>query len=85
MGVLPLQFRAGESAESLGLTGREIFTITGLCGDIKPGQEMIVRAEQEKGESRTFSVICRLDTLVEVNYYRHGGILQTVLRSLIRD
>ncbi len=85
MGVLPLQFREGDSAESLGLTGRELFTIEGLDGDIKPGQEIMVRAEQENGDSKVFPVVCRLDTLVEVNYYQHGGILQTVLRSLITN
>ena len=83
MGVLPLQFREGESSESLGLTGHERFDILGMSDDIEPGKIFNVRVSNpEGGESKQFSVICRLDTPVEVDYYRQGGILPAVLRHL---
>jgi aconitate hydratase len=83
MGVLPLQFKDGESAASLGLTGLEHFTITGIAGeDVTPGGTAHVEAEREDGSSVAFGVGIRLDTGVEVEYYRHGGILQYVLRDL---
>ncbi len=85
MGVLPLQFKAGDSAASLGLTGRELYHLEGINGDIKPGQEVAVRAVGEDQTTKTFSVIARLDTPVEVNYYKNGGILQMVLRELLRE
>ncbi|MBV8429971.1 MAG: aconitate hydratase AcnA, partial [Solirubrobacterales bacterium] len=78
MGVLPLQFKAGESVESLGLTGRERFTITGLAGVEEIPRELTVKA----GE-REFSVTVRIDTPKEQRYFRHGGILQFVLRQLL--
>jgi len=83
MGVLPLQFRDGESVESLGLTGHEEFAIEGLNDQVAPRQELTVKATDTKtGEVRSFQVICRIDTPVEVDYYRNGGILPTVLRHL---
>ncbi|MCH9001119.1 MAG: aconitate hydratase AcnA [Planctomycetes bacterium] len=83
MGVLPLQFREGESCESLGLTGHERIDIPGISDDIGPGQIVTVRVTNpEGGDSREFSVICRLDTPVEVDYYQQGGILPAVLRQL---
>ncbi|MCH7993090.1 MAG: aconitate hydratase AcnA [Planctomycetes bacterium] len=83
MGVLPLQFREGESCESLGLTGHERIDILGMSDDIGPGQIVTVRVTNpEGGDSREFSVICRLDTPVEVDYYQQGGILPAVLRQL---
>lgn len=85
MGVLPLQFQPGESWQSLGLTGHEYFDIVGLNDDLRPGQTLEVRATSEGGVTRTFTVVCRLDTAVEVNYYRNGGILQTVLRNFLRE
>ena len=84
LGVLPLQFKAGNSAASLGLTGRELYHLEGISDDIKPGQEVTVRAVSEDRTSKAFRVVMRLDTPVEVNYYRNGGILQTVLRDLLR-
>ncbi|MFQ5552564.1 MAG: aconitate hydratase, partial [Thermoplasmata archaeon] len=84
MGVLPLQFLDGEGAVSLGLTGRETFDTEGLNDDLEPGQKIIVRAEGEDGP-KTFKVILRAESPVEVNYYRHGGILQTVLRNLLAE
>lgn len=85
MGVLPLQFQPGEGWPGLGLTGHEHFDIVGLNDDLQPGQTLEVRATREGGETRTFTVVCRLDTAVEVNYYRNGGILQTVLRNFLRE
>ena len=87
MGVLPLVFKDGhaERAESLGLTGRETFDILGLSDDIKPRQELTVKATKEDGTVVTFNVIARLDTPVDVDYYKNGGILPTVLRKLVRE
>jgi aconitate hydratase len=83
MGVLPLQFKPGQNAETLGLTGQEIITIGGIHDDMKPGQEMIVVAERPDGTRLQFTVTARLDTPVEVVYYANGGILPTVLRRLL--
>jgi aconitate hydratase len=85
MGVLPLQFMPGESRESLGLTGRETFDITGLSDDITPGQTVTVNVTREDGSTFSFRTVARLDSSVECDYYRNGGILQTVLRRLVRD
>jgi aconitate hydratase len=85
MGVLPLEFKPGDNASSLDLSGREMFDIEGLSADIRPRQELTVRALEPKGSERRFSVIARLDSLVEVDYYKNGGILHTVLRSLARQ
>jgi aconitate hydratase len=81
MGVLPLQFQEGEGREQLGLTGEEVYDIEGLDDDLKPGQELEVVARGD-GEEKRFTVICRIDTPVEINYYRNGGILHTVLRRM---
>jgi aconitate hydratase len=82
MGVLPLQFKDGESVQSFGLTGRETFDILGI-ETIQPKQDVVVRATSEDGIVKEFTVICRIDTLVEVQYYRNGGILPTVLRKFL--
>jgi len=84
MGVLPLQYQSGQTAESLGLTGREVFEITGLTGDLRPRQPVAVAARREDGSLLSFHAIARLDSPVEVDYYRNGGILQTVLRNLLK-
>jgi aconitate hydratase len=84
MGVLPLQFKEGDSHQSLELTGREIFDILGIEGDLQPKQELSVVATDANGVSKTFKVIARIDSPVEVEYYRNGGILQTVLRKFIQ-
>jgi aconitate hydratase len=84
MGVLPLQYAEGESAESLGLTGRESFDIAGLA-DITPGAELTVKATSDDGETKGFMVRARVDSPVEVEYLRNGGILQTVLRQLLKE
>jgi aconitate hydratase len=82
MGVLPLQFLAGESAQSLGLTGEEIYEIETAE---KPGQSLFVTARDPAGKTKTFSVRARIDTAVELEYYRNGGILPTVLRGFARS
>jgi len=79
MGVLPLQFKAGETHETLGLTGEETFSITGISDSLKPMQELTVKAD-----GKEFKVICRLDSVVEIDYYKNGGILHTVLRSFLK-
>ncbi len=84
MGVLPMQFQPGENAQTLGLTGREVFDITGIAGDLEPGQVVKVRARHEDEGVVTFSAIARLDTPVEVEYYRNGGVLHTILRRMIQ-
>jgi aconitate hydratase A / 2-methylisocitrate dehydratase len=85
MGVLPLQFKAGQNAESLGLTGRETLSIAGLSGELRPRQEVTVQVTRPDGTTGGFAAVARLDTPVEINYYRNGGILPTVLRKLIRS
>ncbi len=84
MGVLPLQFRTGEGAKTLGLTGQEVFDILGVAGGLVAGQAVTVRARREDGSEIRFEVLARLDTPVEVEYYRNGGILQTILRRMAR-
>jgi aconitate hydratase len=85
MGVLPLQYQDGQTAESLGITGRETFDIEGLTSGLSPRQKVNVRARRENGSTIGFIAIARLDTPVDVDYYRNGGILQTVLRSLAKS
>ncbi|HKS92006.1 MAG TPA: aconitate hydratase AcnA, partial [Tepidiformaceae bacterium] len=85
MGVLPLQFLPGESRESLGLTGEETYSITGIAGGLKPGKRLVVTATDAAADTRSFEVICRIDTPVELDYYEHGGILQYVLRQLLNE
>ena len=86
MGILPLQFQAGENVESLGLTGEEIFEITGLKemldSKFAAGKNILVRTENQTGTTQEFPVTVRIDTPQEILYYQHGGILQYVLRQL---
>ena len=85
MGVLPLEFLPGDSHDSLALTGHEVFDIKGIAGDLKARTRFQVTATPvDGGPARTFEVLCRIDTPVEVDYYRHGGILQYVLRNLLQ-
>ncbi len=84
MGVLPLQYAKGESAESLGLTGHESFDISGLAG-LEPGKKLTVKATGDEGEEKEFEVKARVDSPVEVEYLRNGGILQTVLRQMLKE
>jgi len=82
MGVLPLQYRTGETALSLGLTGFEEFTIEGVA-KLAPGMNVEVRARDAQGKEKVFQTVARADTPEEVNYYRHGGILPYVLRQML--
>ncbi len=83
MGVLPLQYKDGETAASLGLTGDEIYTINGIAEDIKPLKEVQVIAKKSDGVEIKFNAIARMDSHIEIEYYRHGGILQYVLRQFL--
>jgi aconitate hydratase len=90
MGILPLQFRPGETATSLGLTGRERFSVTGLEDGLSPHQTVAVTARRdaqdgEDGTIRRFEAIARLDGPIDVEYYRSGGILPAVLRRLATE
>lgn len=85
MGVLPLQFQEGQSWSQLGITGTETFHIHGLDNDVKPGQLLSVTAERQDGTGFDFTVVARLDSMVDVDYYHNGGILQTVLRQMIGE
>ena len=82
MGILPLQYLPGESAASLGLTGRETFDVVGLSDGLRPRQELAVLARGEDGRETRFRVISRLDGEIDLTYMRNGGVLQTVLRRL---
>jgi aconitate hydratase len=84
MGVLPLQYKAGENAATLGLDGTEAYSTINLTDALKPGQEITVQALKADGTAVTFQTICRVDTPVEVDYYRNGGILHTVLRNFLK-
>lgn len=84
MGVLPLQFRSGESRKTLGLTGKEVLSITGLTGaNLQPGMSLAVQITRENGQQDHIDVLCRIDTVNEVEYFKAGGILHYVLRQLI--
>jgi aconitate hydratase len=82
MGVLPLEFKAGENRETLGLTGQEVFEIEGVAS-LSPKKTISVRAQSGDGSTKTFIAIARVDTPEEVSYYHHGGILQYVLRQML--
>ncbi len=84
MGVLPLQYEPGATRQSLGLTGRESFTITGIASGLKPAGRVSVSARREDGSVVHFSAIVRLNSEVELDYYRNGGILQRVLRMFVK-
>ncbi|MGH2704269.1 MAG: aconitate hydratase AcnA [Actinomycetota bacterium] len=83
MGVLPLQFQEGTSASTLGLTGHERFALRGLAGGIRPGQVLDVAVTRDDGTRSSFQAVARIDAAAEVGYYRHGGILRMVLRSIL--
>lgn len=85
MGVLPLEFLGGATRESLGLTGEETFDIESLGDDLQPRQTIIVKATDSKGKGKSFPMTVRIDTPVELDYYRHGGILAFVLRKLLSE
>ncbi|WP_197328256.1 aconitate hydratase AcnA [Ralstonia syzygii] len=83
MGVLPLQFKGNDSAQSLGITGDETFDIEGLEGEIKPQQDVTLVITRANGDTKRVKVLLRIDTPIEVDYYKHGGILPFVLRQLL--
>ncbi len=85
MGVLPLQFKPGENVASLGLTGAETFDIVGIAAGLQPGREVTIHARRDDGTALTFAALARLDTPVEVEYYRNGGVLHTILRRMLRS
>jgi len=84
MGILPLQFAEGENAATLGLSGHETFSIQ-IDESVQPKQTLNVTATDKGGKTQTFTVVCRLDSPVEIRYYRNGGILQTVLRKFVAE
>ncbi|MCB0321272.1 MAG: aconitate hydratase, partial [Bdellovibrionales bacterium] len=84
MGIVPLQFRAGETAASLGLDGTETYSID-IGNSTQPGDEVTVRAVGASGTEKEFTVVSRIDTPVEVQYVRDGGILCTVLKNLAKE
>lgn len=83
MGILPLQFSNSESAESLGLTGEEVYDFDGINDQLRPGDSIKVTATTTSGSTVSFETLCRLDTPVEIEYFKNGGILQTVVRKLL--
>ncbi|MBS1723784.1 MAG: aconitate hydratase AcnA [Armatimonadetes bacterium] len=89
MGVLPLQFKSGDNAASLGLTGAETYSLVGLSqafqSSFAGGKTLVMTATDSNGNTKTFDVLVRLDTPTEADYYRHGGVLQYVLRQLIKS
>ena len=82
MGVLPLQFLPGDSVQTLGLTGYETFDIVGLAA-VKPREPLTVRATNDAGKTTEFKVLCRIDTPIELEYYRYGGVLRFVLGQML--
>ncbi len=85
MGVLPLAYQPGADRKSLGLTGTETFSITGIASGLKPGGTVTVTARDDSGKETVFPAVVRLNSAVELDYYRHGGILQRVLRQFLRE
>jgi len=85
MGVLPLQFMPGENVKSLGLTGFETYEITGISNGLSVGKELTVKAKSDDGRIKEFKVTCRIANPAELDYYRHGGILEYVLRQLLQE
>jgi aconitate hydratase len=85
MGVLPLEFMPGEGVEALGLSGHEVFSVLGIDDDLTPGAVVTVKAEKEDGLIVQFKVRVRIDTPIEIEYYRNGGILHTVLRHMFKE
>ena len=83
MGVLPLQFKDGTTAQTLKLDGTETYDIVGLDANIKPQQDLTLKITRKDGTMENVPVRCRIDTPIEVDYYQHGGILPFVLRQLV--
>ncbi len=85
MGILPLQFKDGTTCASLGLDGTEVFDITGPAAGLTPRMDVTCRITSADGATREIALTCRIDTLDEVEYFRHGGILHYVLRNMLSD
>jgi aconitate hydratase len=83
MGVLPLQFKEGTTAQTLKLDGTETYDVIGLNSSVKPQQDLTLRITRKDGSSQDVPVRCRIDTPIEIDYYQHGGILPYVLRQLV--
>ena len=83
MGVLPLQFKEGITAQTLRLDGTETFDVLGLGPGLKPQQDLTLRLRRADGTVESVPVVCRINTPIEVDYYQHGGILPYVLRQLV--
>lgn len=83
MGILPLQFADGEGRATLGLDGSEVYTIEGIMGGLRPRQRVRVRARRTDGTETVFEALVRIEAPVEVEYYRHGGILNLILRRML--
>ena len=84
MGILPLEYAAGETRTSLGLTGEETFAISGIAAGLRPRMSVVVTATAPDGKVSSFTAVVRIDTPDEADYYRHGGILLYVLRQLAK-
>jgi aconitate hydratase len=85
MGVLPLQFKEGANAQTLKLDGTETYDVLGLGAGFKPQQDLALRITRANGQAETVPVTCRIDTPIEIDYYRHGGIVPYVLRQLLAE
>lgn len=85
MGVLPLQFKDGQTRKTLGLDGTETFDILGIAEGVRPRMDITCRIHRADGRTENVELLCRIDTLDELEYYRHGGILQYVLRGMLKD
>ena len=84
MGILPLQFQDDDNIKSLELTGAEVISILNICDDLEPHQEVTIQIVNESGSNRQIQALVRIDTPIEVEYYRHGGILDYVIRGLMK-
>src|SRR5690606_17122691 len=85
MGVAPIELPRGETAASLGLDGTETFSISGLATDLVPHKQLQITATKTNGQSVRFDARVRFDSAIEIEYYRHGGILQYVLRDFLKE
>ncbi|MEK7707034.1 MAG: hypothetical protein AAB380_03460 [Verrucomicrobiota bacterium] len=83
MGVLPLQFKEGTTAQTLNLDGSEIYDLVGLGANLRPQQDLTLKITRKDGSVNEVPVRCRIDTPIEIDYYQHGGILPYVLRQLV--
>jgi aconitate hydratase len=83
MGVLPLQFIGTDSVESLNITGNELFDVLGLSDNVSPQQDLTLCMTRQDGSKQEIAVRCRIDTPIEVDYFKHGGIMPFVLRELL--